>query len=94
MRRLNLARRVVLRQPCDKSLGSLMAFGIDRHVARMAKTKTRENRLDHASASIRRMYAFGFASMVSVQSGQQSATIHSPCLIRANDFVLFGDTRS
>src|SRR6266545_4982267 len=94
MSRLILARRVVLRQQCDKSLGSLMAFGIDRHVAQMAKTKTRENRLDHASASVRRMYAFGFASMVSVQSGQQSATIHSPWLIRVNHFVLFGHRRS
>src|SRR6266536_831267 len=28
------------------------------------------------------------------KSGQQSATIHSPCWIRANDFVLFGHRRS
>jgi len=38
----------------------------------------------NANVSILRMYGRGFASKVVVHSGQQSATIHSPLLIRAN----------
>ncbi len=52
MSRLNLASRVVLRQPCDKTLGSLMTFGIDRRIAQLVKTETRENRVVHVGRAL------------------------------------------